>query len=558
MNLDLRTNGILSVECAKLLTELEPKSRIIYNKYIDNLSSDNKLTGLSLLLQPTNRNTTNSAIHSTLCKYNLVRHLLQENKLIDKVFVNSKYDKEILNSIFNSYNKTANIIYSEKIGIYLIILNNLVKSLYFLLVNVFLSIILGLKDFKRPSGSIIYIDTFMSVSSITDCSIFNERYYRGLEDTIDSLKLNKLWYAPVPVGFDSISDFYTIYKFIRKSDSNILHQNNYLKPYDYLKALYLSFKLIGNVNTYPRWLGHDISSLINREIKTELFSTQLFIAVLRYFFIKRIAESGVKIDIVINWNENQVIDRALCLGIRDYYPGVKIKGYQGLTPSKYYASLEPTCFEVKSKTVPDVILAIGSAFVEYKKINCKDVNVGIAPAYRFSHLHEINRKISFNNNVIFVALPYYMDECIRILYICLSIVNTLEPNYKVKIKLHPDHVEGLFNKNLPHNLTNQFSFTTLTISELLATASYLFSSASSTCIEAAVLGIPVAIMGNLSGPTQNPLVDLIDADKWSIIYSSEDFIYFIDSMIIMEPLDISTFFKKASYEESNVFLSDTC
>jgi len=557
MEIDLSKDAVLAVETAKLITAIEPESRSIYTNYIDSLSIDNKISGLSLLLQTSNRNTTSSTIHETLCKYNLLIVLLQRHVAIRKIIVDHKYDEQIVYQICKSYNNSSEIIRKKKLNlhVYITVAYNFIKSVYLMLINIFMMFSTGLRGFKKPIQSVIYIDTFMAVSSIEKSDNFYERYYDGIETSVDNDVLNKIWYVPTLFDFNTINDFYKLYKFCVKSNGNIIHQHNYLKPYDYIKALWVSFVTVNSIKKYPKWKGYDVSYLIANELRCEYFSTQLFNSVLKYLFINRLAQSGVVIDLVIDWNENQVIDRALCLGVRDSYPNVQIKGYQGLVPPKYYASLEPTCFEIESNIVPDITLVTGEAFVESKKVNCKSLNVAVAPAYRFRHLHDIERNSYLDNKVVFVALPYYLNQCVQILNILLDTIKIIEKYYTVEIKVHPSYTNCEFNEILPSKLKSKFSFTELNISELLSVASCLFSSGSSTCVEAAVLGIPVAIMGNLSGPTQNPLVDLIDKDRWSVIYEASELLAFIKCSEISNELDVNYYFKKVSRRESNIFLS---
>ena len=56
--------------------------------------------------------------------------------------------------------------------------------------------------------------------------------------------------------------------------------------------------------------------------------------------------------------------------------------------------------------------------------------------------------------------------------------------------------------------------------DLLGFISLLISSASSVCVEAASLGIPVAIHGNRHGVTMNPVTD-VHNHKDNVFYSQE-------------------------------------
>ena len=555
MDLDLSSEGVLSVELAKLITDIEVSSRSTYTEYIDKLSSSNKLAGISLLLQVSNRNTTKSKIHEKFCKYELVIYLLNQGKSINSVLVDDDEDKRVIDQIFKCHNKTVKIT-TRKPRIFLVyVAANFLRVLYHLFISIWLSILLKNKNSSKPVGKIIFIDTFMSVSSIRGKKYFDERYYRGMEDYISDETKNSIWYAPVLFNFKTLSDFFALYRFASISSSNLLQQYQYLNINDYVKAFFLSFKLCFSITDYPEWNNYDISGLINKEVNEEIFSVQLFQAILRFFFIKRLSEQHVDLEVVINWNENQVIDRALCLGVRKFYPEVKIKGYQGLVPPRYYASLEPTCFEIESNTIPDAIYVIGDAFSEFKKSNCSSTMVKKAPAYRFLHIYNIEHKNISNSKVVFVALPFYINECTRILRLCLEASRVLGDDYVFEIKLHPSHDEKKFNESIPNDLSYKYSFTNLEISQLLSMSSMLLSSASSTCLEAAVLGLPVAIMGNISGPTQNPLVGLIDPDRWNVVYTVDDFIELIIHSKVENHLDLTKFFSKPSVQNTKEFLS---
>ena len=92
---------------------------------------------------------------------------------------------------------------------------------------------------------------------------------------------------------------------------------------------------------------------------------------------------GAKIKKVVNWFENQPIDKGYIFGLRCYYPEVKIKGYQGFIISyDYNFNVIPTPYEVENKLCVDEVLVMGKKLTPY----FKNINVNVAPAFRFSFL----------------------------------------------------------------------------------------------------------------------------------------------------------------------------
>jgi len=74
---------------------------------------------------------------------------------------------------------------------------------------------------------------------------------------------------------------------------------------------------------------------------------------------------------------------------------------------------------------------------------------------------------------------------------------------------------------IPASTDARFTFSNEPIAELLQTATLLVTSASSVALEAVLCSVPVAILGNRSGPTINPLEGIVDEAYWSICYTPE-------------------------------------
>ena len=58
------------------------------------------------------------------------------------------------------------------------------------------------------------------------------------------------------------------------------------------------------------------------------------LGLLYYRFSRRFSEKGIKVRLLIDWYENQVIDRGLIKGFHDFFKNVPVYGYQGYIISK--------------------------------------------------------------------------------------------------------------------------------------------------------------------------------------------------------------------------------
>ena len=110
---------------------------------------------------------------------------------------------------------------------------------------------------------------------------------------------------------------------------------------------------------------------------------------------------------------------------------------------------------------------------------------------------------------------------------CVKIQSRIEMDVIVLVKHHPAHDRIKFIKRVPLFLDESFIQTNDSMSDLLGSISLLISSASSSCAEAASLGIPVAVHGNRYGITMSPINDHVNGYLNNIFYSKPQLVEFI-------------------------------
>jgi len=528
--IDLRYEGKLPVVLARLASQIEAEVRDEYTNFVGTMADANNIAGVGWLVNVTCRNPYQTKIFDSFCKLKLLDRCLQEGYPIDVVKVDKGEMEEAVESLRNRYTATFSVVsdrgQEERSGI-LWEFWRMSVLIYISLISFVIPRVFNKKK-KLPKQPIIYLDTFIKSSDFTVESRFVDRYYPGLLQAMEHNVEERTWYAPVVYSIRSPFDLKFIFDCVERSGERFLLMEQWLKAGDYLSALVSSYLLPRQIRVIPSFCGIDVSKMVKSESISDRFSTSLFGSLLRYKFISRLRQAGVEIDTVIDWNENQVIDRALCLAVRDFYPGVRIIGYQGFIVSEHYLSHEPTCYERDAGTVPDTICVINQALVERKKKYCVYQPVTVAPAFRFEHLIDFQSYDDVDKDIVLLALPVQIYVARMIIQLCLRVLK--RSRFCFQVKLHPTITELAFLSEIPEANNPSLEFTNEPLETLFPHTALLISADSSACYEAALCGIHVAVVGNRTGPTSNPLDGIISSDCWKVCYDSNDLLEILDKV----------------------------
>ena len=238
---------------------------------------------------------------------------------------------------------------------------------------------------------------------------------------------------------------------------------------------------------------------------------------------KRLKETGVKLRLVIDWFENQDIDRGWNAGFRRFFPKAETIGYQGFILSAHYLCIYPTEVEKDSHIIPNKVAVVGSGLAQSARRFCSALDVCSAPAFRFQHVWR--KRIyspATNKYTILVALHIMISPAVYILKLLASMANKMADNTRFWIKPHPtvsrSQIQGTFGSGWPE----QFEFVGGDFNDCVEKSNLLISSASSACMETLAKGIPVIIIGNSYGLTQNPIPETITDDIWRLCYSPQE------------------------------------
>ena len=532
--MDLRTNGLLSIDNSKEIDRIENDVIEEYNSFIGEFIKINFLSDTSLFLTASCRNTIVSKTHDIFCRIALLEKNLTHGKYPDLVKVDNKFVAKAIKQVLSAHKcNNVKISHDNTRNIFVLILLNFV-TIFYIALNSWLWTRFNCK--VRPKDKVLLVDTFLFKNSIDSSGFYKDRYYSNHEAYLTEQQLSGLYFAPTLFGLKNPWNYISLFRRIKLSDRNFLIKESWLKLSDYLFSLYFSIIIPLRVKKYPYFRGIDVSHIIRREVLSDIASPSLFRALCQYRFIRRLSKETVHICGVVNWFENSVNDRAFNLSFKKYYPNTYVKGYQGFMPIRYYASLQPQSYELMASVLPNELYVVNDDIRTLYKKTCKDLPLKLSPAFRFTHLFDLNDKRSDSDKIVLISLPGAgMDNnSIGMIQNYLLIADSLGKRVRVIVKIHPTSKKDHLMKLAPEFSDPRLEYTSKGIAELLESAYVLISSASSVCVEAISVGIPVAIYGNRSGVTMNPIPKTVPVCNWCVFYSEDQLKNFLKKALIKD------------------------
>lgn len=559
----------LTAEENKEFNAIALEIRSEYNDLVESVSADHVNNIHWIVGSVASRNKYQSPLFYRCCQLVLIQKILERKEEISEVTLSDRPMVILLKKEFNDqFRVTCSENYISRIWRILRPLRQIIIAFFFLVFRY-----LGRSSNGRIASKnkpLILIDTFVLNNKVGDeGSITNgkykDRYYPGLMDNLTEEQKNNVLFLPTIVGFKNPI---SIFKKIRSSEFPFLLHDDYLRFSDYLFAMIHPFKAIKLKINNSVFSGVDMRSVIEQENRRNCSDFISILGLLYYRFPLRLKEDGVKVKILIEWYENQVMDRGMITGFHKFMPETTIAGYQGYIISKgLHLYTQPNRTEFIGGAVPDFVCVTGKGLVNNIYEFCKNANVVVAPGFRFQKLwrerKSYPRKDTFT---ILIGLPIGLNDCKEILELFIS-ENELLNNELLtfQIKPHPTWSPELIKSLLPPGKLNGFDFVLGDFHDALEKVNLVVSNASSVALESIAKGTPVLIISPSTGILQNPIPDNVSKECWRICSTAEDIknqIYYFSECAKMGKSDFvklgddirSEYFEPVSYEGVQKFL----
>ena len=510
----------LSFENVELLNSLSEETAIELEKVIAEISEGYGDNLDWLLSSVVSRDIFAGDFFFNLCLFNLAKRKLSEDDY-QLILVGNKGLKKALAKYLEETKIQVRIEPVKPKNNWKVILKNRIKPAY-LLYHLFSSWVFSriyLFD-KRllPEKELNIIDCFVIDDNFKDFADKN-RYFPGITRYLNPSERERTFFSP---NFFGTLNYRKLFREARENREVFIFKEEFLTAEDYYRAFFHAFRVRNLIKKY-KWES-PIEILFREELMKNRFNLNSALAILNYSFFKRLKEKRVKLGLVLDWFENQSVDKGFNLGVNTFFPEAKHGGYQGFPLIPNYIHLYPTDYEKKNKLIPDEILVMGEGLKENIKRFSRGISVDVAPAFRFSYLWNERRSYPDNNFFqILISLPMAWGDCYEMCEIIAEVIPFLKDEEVVlKIKPHPtakrEKVKRLFqifNINEEHLVDGDFS-------EIIEKTNLLISRESSTCLETLARGIPVIVLGNRKGLDFNSIPREITGDIWQKCFDAKE------------------------------------
>lgn len=452
---------------------------------------------------------------------NIVELILAEDLMASLQVSKIIFTSEIIRRTFlkNHPGLTIETTYSKKNQVTQTLLKDLISDLLILLRGM-----LSRNTVRRNmfgGKRIKLIETFILSNSIK-AGEYIDRYYNGLWDSISDKEKEKIFFLPEILGRYSSKDILRISK---HSKVKFLFKQDFLNLKDYLKALKKLIRVRYSKKEPLVIRNIDVTAMVRHELLQTRIHPSAYKGMLNYYFARKLKAKINRLDLFIDWNENQPIDKGLVKGIRAFHPGTPIKGYQGyIVSTNFNFYIQPTDFEVENGVIPDEICVVGDGLKQRISEFSNKINVVTAPAFRFQGVFMKYEKKTDGTKKIMVALPigekesYYIMAVVSKAHVLLG----KEKPFKILIKPHPVLNINKLRTTMGSMWCQDFQLIDGDFNELVSQMDLLIGSTSTTLLETLTRGIPVIVIGSQNGITQNPIPDSVDKRIWRVCYNQEE------------------------------------
>ena len=522
----------LNLEQNKLLNEIADKAKFKYNELIEILSED-KIDNINWIVGSiASRNKYQSKLFERCCKLILMQKLIDSKFTIKRIETFDAALAKIIKDYVQKHKFNIKVISKETFLGYLWRITRPFRQLIIATYQFSWRFINRSKKYAyhfNKIDAITLLDTFVLNSTpgaggTINNKNYNDRYYTGIFDHLTHSESKNIYYLPTIVGFWNPASMFST---IRNCEQKFIIPDDFLSLSDFLKILSHPFKLHRIKIPNILFQGLNIKSLIKQEIYNTCSDQISLLSILYYIFPYRLRSKGIKVRLLVDWFENQVIDRGLVCGFHKFLPKAKTIGYQGyiISPA-LHLYIFPNRTELLSKAIPNKIGVIGEGLIKQIKIFSKDLNIVVSPAFRFQKLWD-KRKTDPSKDffTILISLPISLKDSKNILD-KITFVNDnladLSINYRMIIKPHPTYTIEKIKSLVKYNWDRIYKFSSGDFVDILEQSDLVITNASSTAVEPLARAVPVIIVGDKNGILQNPIPNTINKEMWNVCYSKID------------------------------------
>lgn len=526
MELDLTENASFSASHLKLFNNIASEIKSSYIEMINRLGRKNSNNIDWWISEIANRNTYTSRLYWDCCLLIFAKEILKNESDITEIKVDSFPLKKALYHYIRincPAIKVTRIVSRKRRLKYILfpVLN------YFYLLLIYSTRYLTSKFMLRSLVHLLppyltLVDTFVFDDSF-DHGVFQDRYFGGFNKYLSKTEARSFIYNPTLVI--SFRKTLSVFRAMKTSRQPFLPKECFLKPIDYIFAFLYPLRAIKLMPQRTYWEGLDLTPLLRSEWYYHLTSLRSIEGLLKYRFAARLKEAGLSLRLIIDWFENQSIDKGANAGFRKFYPEVPLVGYMTGFSKYYMCMAHPTSEEYRAGVLPQVVAVCGKGFTSSIKAFCPQIKVVTAPAFRHAWVwKEDSMQSDPKYTTVLVALSLLYEECVDSLKACIDALrHDLPPRVRFWLKPHPCSVplEKIIKK-AGITLPPEFRIISGDFPGWMEKADIIVGNESSTVLEALARGIPAIVIGHRSRVTMHSIPDAVPLGLWQLCFTPRE------------------------------------
>lgn len=307
---------------------------------------------------------------------------------------------------------------------------------------------------------------------------------------------------------------------LRRGRAGVIFKESLLGLGDYFFALSHVFRVRSLVLSDVKHCGISISGLVREEINSLDGFDQAVRGLLNYRFFMRFASTGMRPRRIIDWFENQALDKGWNLGANTFLPESETVGYQPFADVPSYFCMFPARYEHDAGVLPGRLALMGEGYRNTRTRHFPEMPTDIAPAFRFAHLWRQLNMPESDKIVVLVTLPIdhavgrRMLEAVVDLFVGRSLDGR---KIELRIKAHPVGLGKATHSQLERNFIWEDRAFEVAVDE----ATVLLSTMSNTCLEAIMRNVPVLIFEDKSG-SFNTIPEDVSTNFWRVCSTPEE------------------------------------
>jgi len=352
------------------------------------------------------------------------------------------------------------------------------------------------------------IDTFVFPYSFAEDGSFRDRHYPFLYDYLKNNGI-KILVHPVLDGFNL--NYFSVFKKMRSCDTAFIISEDYLSPEDYYYSLKFPYYCLKKKIISHQFRYFDVKTVVQEDITNRAVFSSIQACLIYRLFLK--LKNSINPEVLINWYENQVIDKALIAGVKHSFPDTRIIGAQLFISSPFDLHLFPSHSEYDAGFAPHVLFEPSSHQSKEIAAFCNKIPCETAASLRFSHLYKDREPRhphpGKDKKRVLLLLPYDSNISIELLSVIEEIAPILGKAVEYMIKPHPScSISKIKDEWKNHQWPDIFIINSSPLSEAMKDVDVVISSTSNAMVEAAVMGIPVIFIARQASLSNNLLEEI--------------------------------------------------